>query len=467
MSESLREKSRELLRKSIISYKREPAGTVAARDAHLVTKNYDQVFTRDFVISAAAFLLDGETDIVKNFLTCSLELQSRDKHMNCYSPGDGLLPASFRIETDGNGNESLIADFGEKAIARVAPIDAPFWWLYLLRIYTKVTGDTELARSPDFQKGIRLILGQVLPPRFDMFPTLLVPDGSFMIDRRLGVYGHPIDIQALFYIGLRSAMELLSSEEEENLSYIHAAEKRARHLLFHIRNYYWIDIDKLNEINRFHLEDYGEASINQFNINPNAIPPWTIDWLAEDGGYLAGNLGPGRMDFRFFSGGNLLAVMGSLINPDQSDQLFHLIEHRQDDLLGTMPMKVSYPALEGLAWELLTGSDVKNSPWSYQNGGGWPFLLWMFTVSAMKAGRQPFAEEQLSRAWPRLAEDEWPEYYDGKNSRLIGKEARLYQTWSIAGCLAADALLRNPEKLSVFLFPDDLEPGIGAAGESC
>lgn len=30
---------------------------------------------------------------------------------------------------------------------------------------------------------------------FDMFPTLLVTDGSCMIDRRMGIHGHPLEIQ--------------------------------------------------------------------------------------------------------------------------------------------------------------------------------------------------------------------------------------------------------------------------------
>ncbi|KAH9289799.1 hypothetical protein KI387_033916, partial [Taxus chinensis] len=30
---------------------------------------------------------------------------------------------------------------------------------------------------------------------FDMFPTLLVTDGSCMIDQRMGIHGHPLEIQ--------------------------------------------------------------------------------------------------------------------------------------------------------------------------------------------------------------------------------------------------------------------------------
>lgn len=42
-----------------------------------------------------------------------------------------------------------MADFGESAIGRVAPVDSGFWWIILLRAYTKSTGDSSLADMPN------------------------------------------------------------------------------------------------------------------------------------------------------------------------------------------------------------------------------------------------------------------------------------------------------------------------------
>lgn len=47
----------------------------------------------------------------------------------------------------------------------------------------------------DVQTGIKMILKLCLADGFDMFPSLLVTDGSMMIDRRLGIHGHPLEIQ--------------------------------------------------------------------------------------------------------------------------------------------------------------------------------------------------------------------------------------------------------------------------------
>jgi hypothetical protein len=65
-----------LLSHAIVNYCGSPVGTVAANDpSSSQMLNYDQVFIRDFVPSAIAFLLKGESDIVKNFLLHTLQLQ--------------------------------------------------------------------------------------------------------------------------------------------------------------------------------------------------------------------------------------------------------------------------------------------------------------------------------------------------------------------------------------------------------
>ena len=65
-----------LLRNSVVTYCNNPVGTVAANDPNdKLPLNYDQVFVRDFIPSALAFLMKGEGEIVKNFLLYNLQLQ--------------------------------------------------------------------------------------------------------------------------------------------------------------------------------------------------------------------------------------------------------------------------------------------------------------------------------------------------------------------------------------------------------
>lgn len=65
-----------LLQEVVVTYCGSPVGTLAANDPNDAQPlNYDQVFIRDFVPSALAFLLKGEVEIVKNFLIHTMQLQ--------------------------------------------------------------------------------------------------------------------------------------------------------------------------------------------------------------------------------------------------------------------------------------------------------------------------------------------------------------------------------------------------------
>ncbi|RWW43659.1 hypothetical protein BHE74_00050674 [Ensete ventricosum] len=168
------------LRKSVVFFRGQAVGTIAAVDhASREVLNYDQVtpdedtpvrpntsvmvepfdmwfvvlhqvFVRDFVPSALAFLMTGEHEIVKNFLLKTIHLQSWEKKIDQFKLGEGVMPASFKVNNNPTRKtETLMADFGESAIGRVAPVDSGFWWIILLRAYTKSTGDLSLSETPE------------------------------------------------------------------------------------------------------------------------------------------------------------------------------------------------------------------------------------------------------------------------------------------------------------------------------
>lgn len=442
----------ELLEKSIVYYQGRPVGTIAASEPSQVELNYDHCFVRDFVSSALLFLIKGRYDIVRNFLEETLKLQPTENQLNAYTPGQGLIPASFKVVSI-NGQETLEADFGEHAIARVTPVDSCLWWIIILYAYVKATKDINFALQPEFQQGIMLIMELCLATRFDMYPTLLVPDGACMIHRRLGIYGYPLEIQALFYAALRAARKLLICAGDEEI--VIGIDNRLPLLRNHIRNHYWIDINRLNVIYRFKGEEYGETAVNQFNIYADSIAYAKLAlWLPKLGGYLAGNVGPSQLDTRFFSLGNLMAILCSLASDRQSQAIMNLIGEQWEDLVAEMPMKICFPAVEKEEYRIFTGCDPKNIPWSYHNGGSWPVLLWFLTAAAQKTGRISIAQRAIEIAQSRLLEDEWPEYYDGTRGLLIGKEARRYQTWTITGFLLAKELMRNPAYLELISFAE-------------
>ncbi|MFQ6631750.1 hypothetical protein Gotur_009659 [Gossypium turneri] len=478
----------EALRRSLVYFRDQPVGTIAAYDhASEEVLNYDQVFVRDFVPSALAFLMNGEPDIVKNFLLKTLQLQGWEKRIDRFKLGEGAMPASFKVLHDPvRKSDTIIADFGESAIGRVAPVDSGFWWIILLRAYTKSTGDLSLAETPECQKGMRLILTLCLSEGFDTFPTLLCADGCSMIDRRMGIYGYPIEIQALFFMALRCALSMLK-HDAEGKECIERIVKRLHALSYHMRSYFWLDFQQLNDIYRYKTEEYSHTAVNKFNVIPDSIPDWVFDFMPTRGGYFIGNVSPARMDFRWFCLGNCIAILSSLATPEQSMAIMDLIEARWDELVGEMPLKIAYPAIESHEWRIVTGCDPKNTRWSYHNGGSWPeflltvkqsratgingyilnavpcglqyamsnLLLWLLTAACIKTGRPLIARRAIDLAETRLLKDSWPEYYDGKLGRYIGKQARKYQTWSIAGYLVAKMMLEDPSHLGMISLEED------------
>jgi glycogen debranching enzyme len=438
----------ELLKDSIIHYRGEPVGTSAACDPNPVAANYTECFVRDFVPSALVFLMHDEPAIVRNFLTTVMRLRGQQPVLEGHGRSRGLMPASFKV-TESGGEEGLEADFGERAIGRVIPVDSAMWWMFLLRAYVVTTGDWDYVKTDEVQTCMREILELYLMERFESAPTLLVPDGSFMIDRRMGVYGYPLEIQALFYGMLLSARQLLSCSDPER-PLLKNLDIRIRSLRSYVRRHYWVDRERLNEIHRFKSEEFGIDATNVLNVYPESIPDWMDGWLDMHSGYLVGNQGPGRVDFRFFTQGNLLAVLFDLATPEESGEIMSLFELHWDELMGEAPVKIVYPALTGREWLLQTGSDPKNVAWSYHNGGNWPVLIWPFVGAAIRAGRPEPAERALELLSRRIEVDKWPEYYDGKRGGLIGRRANFYQVWSATGLIVAHEILSNPQSRTLF-----------------
>ena len=82
-------------------------------------------------------------------------------------------------------------------------------------------------------------------------------------------------------------------------------------------------------------------------------------------------------------------------------------------------------------------------------------FFFQFTLACIKMGRTELAKKAINLAEKRLAADRWPEYYDTKNGKFIGKQSRLYQTWTLAGFLTSKMLVENPEKASLLYLEED------------
>ncbi|MEI6379933.1 MAG: glycoside hydrolase 100 family protein [Cyanobacteriota bacterium ELA615] len=431
--------------------------------------NYGEIFIRDNVPVMIYLLIDGQYEIVQNFLNICLQLQSTEFQTK------GIFPISF-IDV----NNQLIADYGQRAIGRICSVDATLWWPILAYFYVQRTGDQAWAIKTEVQIGLQRFLELILHPQFRDAPTLYVPDGAFMIDRPMDVWGNPLEIQVLLYASLISSVSLIKMDlEDKNSTQSNAfrdfqyhqfnyatvwLKRLKRYLLTH----YWVNNKTIQVLRRRPTEQYGESITNEYNIQTETIPHWLQDWLGNQGGYLIGNVRTGRPDFRFFTLGNCLGAIFDIISPVQQRSLFTLFLRNRHSLFAQMPLRICHPPLESQDWRLITGFDRKNLPWCYHNAGHWPCLLWFFVLAILRYqnrygdlsidGSDSFElllEESYQVLLERLPQQKWAEYFDGPTGIWIGQQARNYQTWTIAGFLLVHHFLKvNPADSSIMNLPN-------------
>lgn len=63
-----------------------------------------------------------------------------------------------------------------------------------------------------------------------------------------GVDGYHLDVQALFYMALKCSLVLLKQDDDDGKDIVGRLEKCLNALKFHIRSYFWLDLQCLNEI---------------------------------------------------------------------------------------------------------------------------------------------------------------------------------------------------------------------------
>lgn len=200
-------------------------------------------------------------------------------------------------------------------------------------------------------KSILRCRRRYLSVSFDTFPTLLCADRCCMIDIMMGIYGYPIEIQALFYFALRCAQGLLEQELDAK-ELLEQIGKRLTDLRSH-PNCYWLNVAQL-KIYCYKTKEYSHIAAGKFNFIPDSIPAWVLDFMPLREGYFIGNVSTGRMDFWWFLVGNCVPILSSLATPEQATAIRDLIEEHWEVLIGEMPLKIAYQALEGHEWTVIT-----------------------------------------------------------------------------------------------------------------
>ena len=58
--------------------------------------------------------------------------------------------------------------------------------------------------------------------------------------------------------------------------------------------------------------------------------------------------------------------------------------------------------------------------------------------------RKDLALRAMDVAYHRLPGDNWPEYYDGRSGRLVGRRANYSQIWSASSLIISKKIVEDP-----------------------
>nr|WP_255347537.1 glycoside hydrolase 100 family protein [Synechococcus sp. GFB01] len=138
-------RAREQFERTLVRVRGQLVGSVAALQHPRLSDaaNYGEVFLRDNVPVMIYLLLQGRTDIVRNFLTICLDLQSSSYQTR------GVFPTSFVEEANGN----LVADYGQRSIGRITSVDASLWWPVLCWLYVQRSRDLDFGPANRFREA--------------------------------------------------------------------------------------------------------------------------------------------------------------------------------------------------------------------------------------------------------------------------------------------------------------------------
>ena len=157
--------------------------------------------------------------------------------------------------------------------------------------------------------------------------------------------------------------------------------------------------------------------------------------------------------------GNLAAIVAGLATPEIAKSILDFIEREKIDK--PYPCKAIYPPIKRGSedWHDYFDDCEARKPYSYLNGGVWPFLGGFYVVALVKVGEYAKAEKALEKlaeanklAKPDLkdlgVEAQWGfhEWLDGKTGKISGGSSP-YQAWTAGAYVWAYECLKQKNVL--------------------
>ncbi len=280
-------------------------------------------------------------------------------------------------------------------------IDSSLWYLIGHQVYTKAYNDQSLLKK--YKKNIEkaLLWLQYQDPNEDKLlaqqPTM---DWQDAFPHK---YGHVINTQALYYAVLK----------------MHGKIKEAEHV---------------KQVVNGEIEKY----LALYDETLGYYLPW--NWKNHDGDR--------EQEQWFDTLGNLLSIVTGLATQKITDSILQHIE--KEGINKPFPCKAIWPPMKpgDKEWHSYFEKCDAKEPFSYLNGGVWPFIGGFYVAALVKAKQYAKAATELERLAEanrvgKTMEWEFSEWLHGQSGKP-GENSAPYQAWSAGAYLfAAESVSRK------------------------
>ncbi len=383
--------------------------------------NYYSIWARDHSVCTIAALLSEDKELVN---TAKIGILKLLKNLS----DNGQVPSYIEIE-----NKKKI--YG--GLGAITSIDSNMWVLIAAAAIYKKTSDPKFITQKNLFRYRRILrhLYSFDSNHCGLIEVHIAGDWADIFNRTY----HVLYDEVLYYQSIKSFIflvkEALSKDKEKIIdrrikkSYILAKKKKAL-VKKKINSTLWLNKNNLDKVFEEYMigDNYKLPFLeNDFNYYQSHLVPFKINWA-----------------HRFESFGNMLSILSGVANKEKGKKIIdYCLQNKLNEPLG---IKCLIPAVKETDsdWEEIYLS--KEMPFTYHNGGVWPFITGFWITTLVKRKRKKTAKLELNNFAKKMQEQNWTfnEYLHGQTLLPLGRE---YQAWSAAGyVIAYHALkgLKNP-----------------------
>jgi len=358
---------------------------------------YINIFGRDAGISVLGLIASKNKDLRKIAKNSLLSLASFQTKL-------GQIPSSVKPESETDHFYYL------------GSIDATLWWLIAIDYYDRNTNDKKLKQKLDkkIKKAIKWLFYQ------DTNNDGLLEQGEacdwadYMPNNGIVLYTNVLWIKVLEIYGL---------EDEKKL---------ALDGLYSIFLPHEANVDKSIYLQK---EKYREKTLDILKNDVEKIPYFLH--------YISFRYSSDRCDVY----SNLLAIIFDLTDKKRANDIMSFIESERD--ASRYPIQTLFPPItrKDIDYrEYLEEPPSLNKPYSYHNGGIWPFVGGFWVIALEKQGKKTAAWKELRRLAELNKKNNWEfnEWFDSKKLKPSGMKG---QSWNAAMYVLAYNYLKGRIKI--------------------